>query len=1001
MVRFLIHRPVAVFMVTMVFLILGSVAINKIPVSLMPNLDVPEITVQINYKNNTAREIETNVIRPLRNQLLQVSNLKNIESQTRDGSSTLKLLFKHGTKIDYAFIETNEKLDASIQNFPRDLERPKVIKASITDIPVLNLTVSLENEYSDKKFLAFSEFAETVIKKRIEQLPDIAIADLSGQIKSEVIIVPKLDLIRHLGVSISQISNTIKENNFDFGDLQIQNGAYQFNLRFSNPLKSKKDIEEIYLKINQKIFQLKDIADVKFKPQENSGMIYFNGKRAVVFSIVKQSDAQMSSLKNELDLLIESFKTEYGDISFQTSQDQTKILNLSINNLKTSLYIGGVLAILMMFVFLGDFKSPLIIFISIPVSLMMTILLLYILGLSINIISLSGLILGVGMMIDNSIIVIDNITQRIEAGSDLKEACIKGTNDVISPLISSVLTTCSIFLPLLFLSGITGALIYEQALAVSIGLSCSLIISITLIPVCYNLLNSGEYFIERWSNSIPYISLIESWHQKTYLFFKKRKYIIFGISFVSILLMIVLFIIMPYSQLPNFKQKDTILSIDWNENINVNQNQIRINELVNGLDGVKNSFAEIGEQSYLMQNKKIMSSEEARLYIEAKNYNSLIFIKNSVVKSFQDKFPLAKIEFKTTRNVFQYIFGSNNENLITQVYSRISSEVPEINDLPNIRKLINNSDNIEIPLKQNTKLEILYDKLLLYNVDYNNLKDELKTAFNDNYIDNLKISQKYIPIKINYNISSIKKSINQLTVANRDSIQIPIRNLLIINKGQTYKTIHANKVGEYLRFESVVANNEIENVISTVEKRFENNSRFAVMFTGSWFNLKELKIELLYVVIVSILLLYFILAAQFESLIQPIIILIEIPIDIGASLFLLFLFNQSINVMAAIGIVVMSGIIINDSILKIHTINQLRKTGHSIDNAIKLGGQLRLKPILMTSITTILALIPFLFIGGLGAELQKPLAITVIGGMFLGTFISLYFIPIIYKKIVR
>ena len=196
MVKFLIHRPVAVFMATFAFLLLGIVASSRIPTALMPDIAIPEITVQLTYPNNTARELETNVVRPLRNQLLQVAHLKDIETETRDGFATLKLVFTHGTNTDYAFIETNEKVDGSLNYLPRDLDRPKVIKASATDIPILNLTVSLKEDYSDERFLQLSEFTEAVLKKRIEQLPDIALADMSGQTHSEIIVTPHKNKIQ-------------------------------------------------------------------------------------------------------------------------------------------------------------------------------------------------------------------------------------------------------------------------------------------------------------------------------------------------------------------------------------------------------------------------------------------------------------------------------------------------------------------------------------------------------------------------------------------------------------------------------------------------------------------------------------------------------------------------------------------------------------------------------------------------------------------------------------
>ena len=623
MVKFLIQRPVAVFMACLAFLLLGIVASVKIPTSLMPDIAIPEITVQLTYPNNTARELETNVVRPLRNQLLQVANLKDIETETRDGFATLKLLFEYGTNTDYAFIETNEKVDASLNYLPRDLDRPKVIKASATDIPIVYLTVSLSEDYSDEQFLELSEFTETVLKKRVEQLPDIALADMSGQTQGELIITPNKNKILSLGVSNNELVNAIKQNNFELGNLLVQNGIYQYNFKFSNPLRTKKDIENIYLNIHGKLFQLKDLAQVSLKPQLDRGLVYHNNKRAIVLAIIKQADARVYDLKEALEKLTSSFQKDYPKLEFSTNQDQTQLLKLSIDNLKSSLWIGSVLAILIMFFFLKDVKSPLIIAISIPVSLIISLLLMYLFGLSINIISLSGLILGVGMMIDNAIIVIDNITQKLETGLPLFQACTEGTNEIISPLISSVLTTCSVFLPLLFLSGITGALFYDQAIAVSIGLVSSLVVSIILIPVIYKQLKNKRFTFEKWLQFNVKTQHIDNWYEKGYHYFFGKKWIVYGISIVSIIVAGILFQTMEYSQLPEINHNETIVNIDWNENITVAENQQRIHSVLEDLSNVQTQFSLIGEQQFLLQRENTKSFSEASVYIKTNSKLSL------------------------------------------------------------------------------------------------------------------------------------------------------------------------------------------------------------------------------------------------------------------------------------------------------------------------------------------------------------------------------------------
>ncbi|CAL2089330.1 efflux RND transporter permease subunit [Tenacibaculum sp. 190524A05c] len=995
MVKFLINRPIAVFMTTLAFLLLGVVASNRIATSLMPDIAIPEITVQVSYPNNTARELETNVIRALRNQLLQVSNLKDISSETRDGFATLKLQFEYGTNTNLAFVETNEKVDASLNSLPRNLDRPKVIKASVTDIPIVNLAVTLKEEVTSENFLELSDFTETVLKKRVEQLPDIALADISGITKPEIVVIPDGQKLQNLKISSNELINVIKQNNFEFGNLLVQNGIYQYNFKFNNPLKTKKDVENIDIKIEEKLFKLKDLAQVKLQPVKDRGLVYVNGKRSIVLAIIKQADARVYELKEALEKVTESFKTDYPNLEFTTNQDQTKLLKLSIDNLKSSLWIGSFLAIIIMFFFLKDLKSPLIIAISIPVSLVISILFMYLFGLSINIISLSGLILGVGMMIDNAIIVIDNITQKLEEGNDLLNACVKGTNEIITPLISSVLTTCSVFLPLLFLSGITGALFYDQALAVGIGLFSSLLVSVFLIPVIYRQLKNKEFSIEKKLQLSVKTQNVEEWYEKGYYFFFKNKGIVYGIAILFTGLALLFFNVMPYSQLPKINQNEAILTIDWNESITVQENQKRIQAILKDKLAIETTFSQVGEQQFLLQQENAKSFSEGVVYIKVKTVEDLKQLKESIRQSMQSNFTSATYTFEDPKNIFQYLFGSQKNGLIAQISSKSSLEVPAENKLPIIKSYLQEFTTDEIPLKQTVFIEILHEQVLLYNVSYDDLLNELKSTFNQNFIDNLKTSQKFIPIMLNYDNKEFETMISDLFVRNKNKELIAVRNLIKTFPSEQYKTITSNRSGEYLAF-NVISNGPTNEDIYKIQNKIRANQDFNVRFSGSYFDIKALGNELLVVVLVALLLLYLIMAAQFESLWQPLIILLEIPIDIGGALLLLWLFGGTINVMAAIGIVVMSGVIINDSILKLHTINLLRKEGKIISEAIKLGGKLRLKPILMTSFTTILALLPFLFIGGLGAKLQKPLALTVIGGMLIGTFISLYFIPLMY-----
>ena len=995
MVSYLLKRPIAVLMISFAILLTGLATTQKLNTSLLPDIPIPEITVQVSYPNNTARQIETAVTRPLRNRLMQVSSLKDIKTETRDGMAVINLFFQYGVSTDLAFIEVNEMVDMAMNGLPNDLNRPQVVKASASDIPVVYLSVSQDSLNTKADFLELSQFVNQVIKRRIEQLPDIAIADMTGHVSPEIKIIPKYNKLQSLNLDQDFLIQNLRNNNFALGNVLVQDGAYRYDFRFSNPLENVKDIKNIDLNIDGRLYKFSDFAKVERTTEQVRGAVFYNNTRAIQLAIIKQSDAGIYELKEKLSALTETFKNDYPNLNFNIHQDQSELLKLSIDNLKSSLILGSVLAILVMFLFLKDIRSPIVIGVSIPLSLIICFLLMYVLHISINIISLSGLILGVGMMIDNAIIIIDNITQKLENGEQLIKACAGGTSEMISPLISSVLTTSLIFIPLIFLSGITGALFYDQAMAVSIGLFSSLLVSIFFIPVLYFMLMKTNTSNTPTKERIDLSGVYKKGFQ---IFYYKPKVIIL-IGVILLGLGCLMLRILPLNALPDLKENEAIINLDWNENISIDENNQRISQVFDSISYIDLAI-ETGEQKYLLQREADKTLSEAKVYIKFKSVEDLEDFKTNFKAEIETQYSKVKYNFSPPENIFQYIFGQVEDFFVAQIFSNQSFEAPNIQELSKLKQHIP-FDFKPLPTEDMLSIRINHDKMLLYNVGYSKLTQELKTLLNQNYIDNLKNTEQIIPIRFGVEVDAFQTYLSTAFVTNQDGNFISLKELISIQNQNNYKIITADRAGEYLSIVPKTQPKNLERIIAQSNTSFAQQPDYSLRFSGAYFDNQNLFKELIGVFLIALLLLYFVMAAQFNSLLQPLIILTEIPINVGGSLFLVWLFGGSLNIMTGIGIVVMAGIVINDSIIKIHTINSLRESGLEIDTAIEQAGVMRLKPILMTSLTTILALTPFLFISGLGADLQKPLALSVIGGLIVGTFVSLYFIPIFYKLIVK
>ena len=1008
MVKFLINRPVAVIMSFMAILFLGLITATNLPVSLMPDIDIPEITVQVSYPNVPAREIENSVISNIRTRLLQVGHLDNIESEARDGFGLIRMRFKYGTDINYAYIETNEKIDDAMNSIPKDVDRPRVIKASATDIPVFNLMVSRKASWENQeRFLEMSEFVRAVIIKRIEQLPEVAMVDYTGMAYPELAIFPDYDKLRSLNLTSQDLITAVNTNNVSStGNIMVREGSYQFSVQFKNYLTDMEDIGDIFLKKEDRLFQLKDLARLELRPEKRSGLFMNRNKEALCLAIIKQADARMEDLREQLDIQLADFEDKYPELDFEIEKDQTKILQYSIGNLKQSLLFGAFMAILIMFLFLKDFRSPLLIGISIPVSLVVCFLIFYLAGISINIISLSGLVLAVGMMIDNSIIVIDNIDQYIRKKEELSDACIKGANEVIRPLISSALTTSAVFIPLIFLSGISGALFFDQALAITIGLMVSFMVSVTLLPMLYRLFNGqrktyGENKFLARINRINY----EGAYEKGFNHVFKNK-IIYGIVFLSLIACVVLLIrVLEVRRLPRIEQTEMLALIDWNESVHVEENSMRVKEMVNSLkDTILQYSVLAGEQQFMLNTSENLATTESEIYFSVENSSAIEQLEVDIRSYLTRNYPRASISFSPPKNVFEALFSDNDPDLTAQLWDVKNEQVPGVEPINNFVEKLQIPANVfmdPVPLTDQLVIEVDPELMLLYQVDFNTMKNVLRSAFNENQIALLKTYQRFIPITLGDDPKVVTDIINQTLVRNKKGEEMPLSSLVQISREQSYKILRGGSDGEYIPLNFYGEEKEMEAMMNQVKDKIKAHSDFEVKFSGRFFSDKEMMRELLMVLLVSVLLLYFILAAQFESFLQPLIVLLELPIDMAGALFMLWIFGESLNLMSAIGIIVMSGIIINDSILKIDTINRARWSGMDTLSAIKLGGERRLKPIIMTSLTTILALSPFLLFTGLGAELQRPLALAVIGGMALGTVVSLYFIPLAYWAVYR
>ena len=1005
MFKGLTNRPIAVTMVLIAVMVLGIAAIRKLPVSLVPDINIPQITVQVTSPDRSARELNDILLERLRSELVQVPHLQDITCTARDGSGLIQMTFEYGADADYIFIDVNERVDRA--GWPQGEERPMIARASATDIPAFFINVSIKKglNTSDNRFMEMSDFVRQVIVRRLEQIPEVAMVDVSGQVYPQLLVIPDMEKLRALGTNEQQLSNAIQSANVNLGSLSIRDGEYRFDVRFESSVVTREDVENVWLKLGGRTYQIKDLAEVREEQQRKKGEVTSDGSQCVTLAVIKRTDARMANLREGIQKLMDAFDKDYPDMEFTITRDQTELLDYSINNMVRNLLYGALFACIIIFFFMQDVRSPLLVVITIPTALILSFLFFYVLKISINIISLSGLVLGLGMMVDNSIITIDNITQRWMKGEPLQDACVYGTQEVFTPMLSSVLTTCAIFIPLIFMSGIAGALFYDEAMAVTITLISALIVSVMVIPVFYYRFYKNQpcFTPNKFISKISVGNMTGGYDRILSWFFRRRG-VMWGIFGAAILLIGVLFIKLDKQKLPVLSHSDTLVNIEWNQRISIEENNSRCEQIVAQFpEMVEQYTCMTGAQQFALSHTRELTLSEAIIYIKAGSTKDIDKIEEQVAEYIHKTWPDAVHSSQASGNIFDMLFSDHEPPLVARI-KRTNGSTPDPEQLTSLLGTIRTElPDIEIqPAEWNEYIELVADpeRLALYEVDFNTLLSYLQKSMNSSSVLRISKGDISMPVVIGVGEKEARDLIQNQYLDTRGG-RVPLEILLKETRNRDLKSITSGVDREFYPLVLNVKGKDARRAMDAIQKVVRSDEKFDVSFSGTYFTNREMIKELCGVLVISILLLFFILSAQFESLIQPFIILSELIIDIFAVLGILWIFGETLNLMSMIGMVVMCGIVINDSILKVDTINRLRESGMGLKHAILEAGSRRLKAIVMTSLTTILAIAPFLVRGDMGSDLQYPLSLALISGMIAGTFVSVFFVPLAYYVIYK
>ena len=813
------------------------------------------------------------------------------------------------------------------------------------------------------------------------------------------------------GIKPAEIEAAIHGQGGTLGNVTIREGYYEYRASFASQLYTLDDIRNIFIRKGEQMFQLKDFCEVAVAPVKKEGFTFVNGRQSVSLALVKHEAESVEQMKEALEETLGYFREQYPEIEFTVNRNQTELLDYTISNLKQSFWIGFALIFVVAFLLLGDVKSPSIIAVCMMASLVICFQFFYYTGRSLNIISLSGLILALGMMIDSAIIITENISQYRERGYSVAEACVAGTTEVITPMLSSTLTTIAVFAPLVFMSGIAGELFADQAFSVSVGLLVSYLTGIMLLPVLYKCVYSLPHFGDRLDGYIAALQervnrgLFRSYDGLVDWTFAHRR-VVLGVTLLTFPLCGWLFTVIPKAKMPEVHEVERMVKIDWGENIHLEENRARMMEVCRAVDSlVLEHTGAIGRQQYILTNRRQMGPSESEMYLKVADASDLEQVEQCITRQVKGRYPSALLTFFPPETIFEKVFATGEAELVAEFQPGRSTFVPEVAD---IRVLDEEAERLApghtkgVLWEKEYYIEVDREQLALYRLGTHDVLEALQLALKDRPIGTLKSYRLFLPVtmvgeKGTFN-RMMEERLLEVRLADGTKGWLPLSHFIRIVPGENIKEITANMNGEYIPVEFYGVK-DVPGLMDRIKAMVNRDDRWNVNFGGMFFTNREMLGELAVILLVSVLLMYFILAAQFESFLQPLIVLAELPVDIMAALLTLYLCGHSLNLMSAIGIIVTCGIIINDSILKIDMINELRKQGMPIVEAIHTAGHRRLRAILMTSLTTILALVPTLFFHDLGSEIQQPLVVAMVASMVIGTLVSIYLIPLIYWEV--
>ncbi|MEE3411673.1 MAG: efflux RND transporter permease subunit [Treponema sp.] len=1022
-----VSKPVTTLLTFLVIIALGIYCVFNLPVDMYPDMDIPYIIVYTNYPNTGPEEIEQSVTRTLESSLSGVSGLKKMQSRSSSGTSLVILELEYGTDLDAATGEIRDKIDIVRSYLPDEADSPIIMKMDPSMMPIMVLALKGNRTPEELR-----DYAEDIVQPRFEQLDGIASANImGGREKSINVDIPR-DRLEAYGLSISSVAQMIGAQNVQSAGGTITSGDTNYSIKTSGKYQSVEDLKNTVISykastyglsggMELKTVLLRDVADVYEGYKDEESLASVDEESCVILMIQKQSGKNSVTAANNARRAFSSIEANLpSDVRMVEVYNTTDVIEQTISEVVKSVVIGALLAVLVLIVFLRSVKSTIIIGLAIPISVCITLFLMYFKGITINMISMAGLLLGIGMLVDNSIVVLENIYSYIQKGAKPKVAAILGSQEMVTSITASTLTSVCIFLPMIMFHkklGMMGQIFDSLAWTIIFSLMCSLIVAIALVPVLTSSYlkiskaseRKGVFAgINRLFNN--FFNSLDNGYAKGVRFVLKHK----KLCILSLVLLFVLsigtikfvgFIFMPEAasntvQIKIEMPKGTTLEVT---------NQVAESlqaTAMQELTGVKYTAIMTGGSGMMSASNGTNSSSVVfALYEEGEREPGWDNEKSAKAKlrKYFNMFPGANMTFATNMN------SASNGGISVDI---------KCNDLDILRET---SRKVEKLLKEQgtdivtevtsdleeglPQAEIIVDRAKMYELGLNiyNVGAEIRGAINgvtaSRYTD--KGDDIDVIVRLSEKDTSKLADLDQISAVNSQGLRVPLSSFAHYEQSLAPVTIYREDQSRIIHVTAKpISGVSLDKVQSGLRKIINDNipadENVRINISGDYEDMIEAVTNFSAIILMAVVLVFVVMASQFESLLDPFIVLLTIPLSFIGVMAIYALTRNQLSIVTVMGILVLVGTIVNNGIVLVDYTNLLRKRGYSLDEACVEAARNRLRPILMSTLTTVISLMPMAFFPGEGSSSMQPISLTVFGGMTFGSLMTLFLMPAVY-----